>query len=140
MSMTQYAGSANDEEQQLWENDSSYLVAVSPKLFENNRIRLKIIIGSRVRAQVHALPGPPRTPDYDLPMTEAEADNGAIDPRLRRYRGETPAPSDVVSWALQNIDQFGWKGLVALFALGAGLYTAVIRPRTRNSRFWMPWQ
>ena len=45
-----------DVESRLWENDSSYLVAVSPKIFENNRIRLKVILGYRVQSVVHALP------------------------------------------------------------------------------------
>ncbi|KAG2381629.1 hypothetical protein C9374_006013 [Naegleria lovaniensis] len=47
-----------DVESRLWENDSSYLVAVSPKIFENNRIRLKVILGYRVQSIVHALPSP----------------------------------------------------------------------------------
>ncbi|KAF0985030.1 hypothetical protein FDP41_000069 [Naegleria fowleri] len=48
----------DDVESRLWENDSSYLVAVSPKIFENNRIRLKVILGYRVQSVVHALPSP----------------------------------------------------------------------------------
>lgn len=51
-----------DVESRLWENDSSYLIAVSPKIFENNRIRLKIIMGYRVQSIVHGLPSPL---DYD---------------------------------------------------------------------------
>ena len=43
------------EESRLWENDSSYLVAVSPRIFENDRIRLKLILGYRVSALVHGL-------------------------------------------------------------------------------------
>jgi hypothetical protein len=43
------------EESRLWENDSSYLVAVAPKIFENDRIRLKVILGYRVQALVHGL-------------------------------------------------------------------------------------
>lgn len=43
-------------ESRLWENDSSYLIAVAPKLFENNRIRLKVILGYRVQSVVHGLP------------------------------------------------------------------------------------
>lgn len=49
-------------ESRLWENDSSYLIAVAPKLFENNRIRLKVILGYRVQSIVHGLPG---EYDYD---------------------------------------------------------------------------
>ncbi|KAL0489215.1 hypothetical protein AKO1_013735 [Acrasis kona] len=45
-------------ESRLWENDSSYLVAVAPKIFENNRIRLKLIMGYRVQSVVHGLPDP----------------------------------------------------------------------------------
>lgn len=46
----------NPQENRLWENDSSYLVAVSPHVYENNRIRLKLILGYRVQSVVHALP------------------------------------------------------------------------------------
>lgn len=47
-----------DIESRLWENDSSYLIAVSPKIFENSRIRMKVILGYRVQSVVHALPSP----------------------------------------------------------------------------------
>jgi hypothetical protein len=45
-----------DLESRLWENDSSYLVAVSPHVYENNRIRLKLILGYRIQSMVHGLP------------------------------------------------------------------------------------
>lgn len=43
-------------ESRLWENDSSYLIAVAPHVYENNRIRLKVILGYRAQSQVHGLP------------------------------------------------------------------------------------
>jgi hypothetical protein len=49
----------NEEyETRLWENDSSYLIAVSPHVYENDRIRLKLILGYRIQSQVHGLPNP----------------------------------------------------------------------------------
>ncbi|KAL9643519.1 hypothetical protein ABK040_010133 [Willaertia magna] len=63
----------DDIESRLWENDSSYLIAVSPKIFENNRIRLKVILGYRVQSVVHGLPSP-----YD-------SDNAAVAGHLLPY-------------------------------------------------------
>lgn len=61
------------EESRLWENDSSYLVAVSPRLFENDRIRLKLIMGYRVSSLVHGL-------DNDYSATAQSAMTSANSP------------------------------------------------------------
>ena len=67
------------EESRLWENDSSYLVAVSPKIFENDRIRLKVIMGYRVQSLVHGL-------DNDYNAQNFNSANSPLVPFNRRQR------------------------------------------------------
>jgi hypothetical protein len=68
-----------NEESRLWENDSSYLVAVAPKIFENDRIRLKVIMGYRVQSLVHGL-------DNDYTAQNFNAANSPLVPFNRRQR------------------------------------------------------
>lgn len=75
------------QESRLWENDSSYLIAASPHMYENNRIRLKLILGYRIQSTVHGLPPPndmySTYPSFDrrlLPQTRNSSRYGNLSP------------------------------------------------------------
>jgi hypothetical protein len=81
-------------ESRLYENDSSYLVAVSPHIYENNRIRLKLILGYRVQSMVHGLPSPMDN------LNDPYASNRRLLPQTRqnidRYGNMTPEQFDLL--------------------------------------------
>eukprot|EP01080_Neovahlkampfia_damariscottae_P003525 gene3525-6172_t len=72
-----------DIESRLYENDSSYLVAVSPHVYENNRIRLKLILGYRIQSLVHGLPSINESGD---PFSSYTGSQRLMPQRYRRNR------------------------------------------------------
>ncbi|KAF0852600.1 Type II secretion system (T2SS)-associated protein Gcp5 [Andalucia godoyi] len=55
------------QESRLWENDSSLMIAASPRVYDSQRIHLKLAVGYKLASTVHGLPSleAPYFEDFD---------------------------------------------------------------------------
>eukprot|EP00761_Pharyngomonas_kirbyi_P002294 gb/GECH01002298.1/.p1 GENE.gb/GECH01002298.1/~~gb/GECH01002298.1/.p1 ORF type:complete len:181 (+),score=64.78 gb/GECH01002298.1/:1-543(+) len=151
----------NNSETRLWENDSSYLVAVAPRVFENRRIQLKVILGYRVQSLVHGVPSIEDEEAYSggslLNLPHSQRRFNRYDERLHvqdesRGRGPRRAPpmgggsgggveamESMGRWAMEQVDAVGWRGVFGVIAFVLGAYRALSnvtrRPRRSQYRF-----